>query len=938
MISQEEWTERKAFSGFTDEDAALLEELAPHAEAFADDVVDALYDRFLAFPHTRDFLSDPAVLKRVKGLQRSYFIELTSGDYGQDYLENRERIGVIHQRIGLGPRWYLGAYAVYIETALPRVLTAFGEHGKGSRVATALMKLISLDMQLAIDAYIQALTTEVERGREEASELAATLDARLSELLTSQARNRELVDRAVHGIVRTDPVEQTVLYANPAAARMLGYADAEELIRSIRHIERDLVVDSSDTERFLKTLAADGEVRNRVVTLRRKEGGTIVVRMNSWVVRGLGGDVECYESIVEDVTEERVREERLLLMEAAVVNAGDAVVMLKADTEDPSSSPIIYTNEAFTHQTGYSMQEVVGSSPQFLASPRTDARVLRGLSQDLAAGRAARAEVVNRRKDGRDIWVDTNVFPIHDAEGKISHLVSIRRETTKRREIENRLRQLSMAVEQSQDLVMITDPQGVIEYVNPAFERVTGWSHDAVIGESPAIMSSGRHDEGFYHRLWQTLLGGKTFRGVTVKQRQNGEEWEEEQTIHPLRDEEGKIIHFVSTGRDVTERRALEAQLRHSQRVEALGQLAGSVAHDFNNLLTVITASAELLRLDLGEGNVHGEELDDIRTAATRGGDLTAQLLAFGRKSEMSPRLVDLADIVAKKANVLRRLFKSVDLVIDVEEGPVPAFVDVGSIDQVLMNLAINARDAMSAPGTLTIRARVEEILKERPGRPKAGVFARLDVIDTGSGMDDITRAHIFEPFYTTKAEGRGTGLGLSTVLGIVDQSGGFIELESEVGKGTAFRVYLPATDPATIPEEPNVAAPDGELILLVDDDEAAGRSVAHVLQRLGYRVTRATSGVGALEVLKDTANEIAIVVTDYVMPGMSGGELADWIATHRPEIPVVLMSGHTEDPRVVHLSGSPSALLTKPFEAEELDRAIRKALDGSPKRRGDPT
>ena len=389
---------------------------------------------------------------------------------------------------------------------------------------------------------------------------------------------------------------------------------------------------------------------------------------------------------------------------------------------------------------------------------------------------------------------------------------------------------------------------------------------------------------------------------------------------------------------DITERHALESQLRQSQKMEAVGQLAGGVAHDFNNLLTVIRVHGELLLESTGPESLQREDLEAIQRATGRASSLTRQLLAFSRKQLLQPRVLDLNVVLGGLEPMLRRLIcEDIRLVVRTSPSLGRVSADAGQIEQVLVNLAVNARDAMPQGGTLTIEtsnAELDADFGRRHGVAlAAGRYVRLAVSDTGTGMDEATRCRVFEPFFTTKEVGRGTGLGLSTVYGIVKQSNGYIWVSSQPGRGTTFEIYLPRITDAASDERsdtPPPAPPGSETILLVEDEDAVRSLARRILQRQGYTVLEARHGRDALRIAKGHDGEIDLVITDVVMPEMSGSELAHHLAEQRPGTPLLYMSGYTDDEIIRRGVLDPGmAFLEKPFTSSSLVRKVRQILDG---------
>jgi two-component system cell cycle sensor histidine kinase/response regulator CckA len=503
---------------------------------------------------------------------------------------------------------------------------------------------------------------------------------------------------------------------------------------------------------------------------------------------------------------------------------------------------------------------------------------------------------------------------------------------------EESLRKLSQAVEHSADTVMMTDCRGVIEYVNPAFEALTGYTRDQVCGKSPRILRSGEQGPEVYLELWRTILAGNVFRGILVNRKKNGELYYVEESICPVRNGQGHITHFVANGRELTERLRLEAQLVQAQKMDAIGRLAGGVAHDFNNLLTIITSYSELA-LDEVPGNPSlTAKIQEILQAARRAAELTRQLLAFSRKQPRALRVADLNQVIADIAKTLPRLIGE-DIEFSFVPGPGLGGVrlDPLQIEQILMNLSSNARDAMPQGGHLRVETSNvtldEQYVERKQAVIPTGRYAMITVSDDGAGIRPEHLPHIFEPFYTTKPAAQGTGLGLATVYGIVKQNNGFIWAYSEPAMGTVFKIYLPCASGNGRAVESQGAkseiAPGGsETILLVEDEPAVRKAAAEFLRLRGYSVLEAKDGLDALSVARNHGTSIHLVVTDVVMPNMSGGQLAKELARLRPDARLLFVSGYAGktvlDHKVFDLETN---FLQKPYTLKQLSTKIRQAL-----------
>jgi two-component system, cell cycle sensor histidine kinase and response regulator CckA len=504
---------------------------------------------------------------------------------------------------------------------------------------------------------------------------------------------------------------------------------------------------------------------------------------------------------------------------------------------------------------------------------------------------------------------------------------------------EESLRKLWGAVEQSPDMVMITDKHGIIEYVNPAFESLTEFSRDDLHGKTPSLLKSGQQADELYQDLWSTILAGKTYRGIMANRKKNGELYYVEESITPVRDKEGEITHFICNGRDLTERLHLEAELRQAQKMDAIGQLAGGVAHDFNNLLTIISSYAELALDSVEQDSPLESKLHEILLAARRAAELTRQLLAFSRKQPQALRVLEMNPVIARIANTLPRLIgEDIQFSFAPGQGLGQVRADPLQVEQILMNLAANARDAMPQGGHFRIEtanvALDEQYIHCKNAAIPVGRYVQITVSDDGSGIAPKDMPHIFEPFYTTKPPGEGTGLGLATVYGIVKQNKGFIWAYSEPEIGTIFKIYFPCVSAAVVSPEPQNARPEralrgSETILLVEDEPAVRDCTAQFLKQQGYTVLEAKDGLEALAVVGSFHDKIHLVVTDVVMPQMSGGQLAKELCTLRPDARLLFVSGYAGKTVLDHnVFDLETNFLQKPYTLKQLSGKVRAALD----------
>ncbi|MEW5977690.1 MAG: PAS domain S-box protein [Acidobacteriota bacterium] len=587
---------------------------------------------------------------------------------------------------------------------------------------------------------------------------------------------------------------------------------------------------------------------------------------------------------------------------------------------------------------GWSKEEVVGKDFFNLLMPADQRPPVEEVVDYLIREELPKVQVnCNCTKSGQIILCEWHNSLLHDGEGRIRGAISLGLDITQSKRAAEDQKRLTTAVEQVVEAILITDTQGCIQYVNPAFTTITGYQAGEVRGRKTSILKSGQHSLAFYQELWDTLSRGEVWRGFFINRRKDGSLYQEEATISPIRDESGKTINYVAVKRDVTRERVLEEQFRQSQKMEAVGRLAGGVAHDFNNLLTAILGYSEMILIRLDPNDPLRDDLEEIKAAGDRATALTRQLLAFSRRQVLQPQILDLNSIVANMHKMLQRLIgEDVSLKIHLEPTLWRVRADPGQIEQVLMNLAVNARDAMPDGGALTIEtsnvgAESGELLRLRGVAP--GDYVQLSVADTGEGMDEETRLRCFEPFFTTKDQGKGTGLGLSTVYGIVQQSEGHIFVESERGRGCRFVVYLPrnAESAGSVESRPDAErlVQGSETVLVVEDEDAVRRLVTVILKKNGYKVLEARHGGEALLTCERFTQPIHLMMTDVVMPQMNGRDLANRLLTIHPEMKVLYMSGYTNEAIIRHgILESGMFFIQKPFTPTDLSRKVREVLD----------
>lgn len=539
------------------------------------------------------------------------------------------------------------------------------------------------------------------------------------------------------------------------------------------------------------------------------------------------------------------------------------------------------------------------------------------------------------RKDGSRFWANDIITAIFD---DVGHLKGFAKITQDRTEQHRSAQLLSSMLSTMIDGLITIDEQGRIQSMNAAAEKIFGYKESELLGQNVHILMPEPYHSQHDSYLNNYLRTGKAkIIGIgreVMGRRRDGTTFPMELAVSEFSLDSGR--HFTGIVRDVSERRQLEEKLRQSQKMEAIGRLAGGVAHDFNNLLTVMILYGELLLGQIDHNPVTENAVNQIVKASEKASLLTRQLLAFSRQAVLEPKVLNLNDIVQETEKMLRRLIgEDVNFLTLLEANLNLVKVDPGHLEQILFNLAVNARDAMPQGGKLTIETRnveLDEVYARLHPEASPGQYVSLTVSDNGIGMSPDVKSRIFEPFFTTKGPGEGTGLGLSTVYGIVRQSGGLIEVYSELSLGTTFKIYLPIyveATPVNSHSLPIIATRGTETILLVEDEEEVRDISVVVLQEYGYRVLSAASGAEALALAETHKGMIDILVTDVVMPEMSGRQLADTLTARYPHLKVLFLSGYTDDAIVHHgVLKSEVAFLQKPFTLNSLRKKVREVLD----------
>jgi PAS domain S-box-containing protein len=768
-----------------------------------------------------------------------------------------------------------------------------------------------------------------------------------------------LIEGSMDGIIITDG-KGIITSVNNAIQRMTAFTK-EELIGEHASVLstkdkniRKMVLEKT-RELFEKDFCS---YESRFIT---KDGNLIDVESSSSLIKNDEGDIIAGISTVRDITEKKKAGEELKKhrdnldainkklkkeinerkkAEKEIRESKEFLEDIFKTTADgimvsDNSGYVTRVNKAIEKMLGFREDELIGKHTMELA-PQDKEHMKTGddMTEQLSdKGFVENLEAEWYRKDGSLCPIEFNVTFLRDQKGNPNGAVAVIRDITERKRVEEERIRLSSAVEQASETVVIMGLDGKIQYMNPAMENILGYTREEAIGVNPFYSERGIYDKQFYKEIWETISKGNLWKGYITYKKKDGNVCEFEITISPVRDKSGNIINFVSIGRDITNELMLERQLRQSQKMEAIGTLAGGIAHDFNNILAAIIGFAEMSLNRLPEDTRSQHDLKQVINAAYRGESLVNQILSFSHQRELEKKPIQLEFIIKEALKFLRAtLPKTIKIRQKIKTNLDMVIADPTQIHQLLINLCTNAAQAMREKGgVLEISLADVYISENQISDLSAGPFIELKVSDTGIGMDASVMEQIFNPFFTTKKLGEGTGMGLSVVHGIVKSHGGAITVDSTLGKGSTFHVFFPKIE-REVREEPCEVelVPTGEgSILFVDDEKVLKDIGERILKSLGYKVVATTSSIEAIEIFRKEPDKFDMVVTDQTMPDMTGYDLAKELMGIRPDIPVILCTGFSEtvSPEKAKDLGIKEFLM-KPINRRKIAETIRRVMD----------
>ena len=874
-------------------------------------------------------LDDPWVSSAIKGAEPTQ-IESTFDDTMMTYATEDYRAFTWVYPLGIGPE-VIGVIKVDNTACnmerMPKTLPVFFNY------LAQILKNELQNINRLQEAYgkLEKLNNELEdRVKQRTVELENSNKA----LLISEEKYKIVAD-FTHDWEYWVGNHGEIKYISPACERITGYSPMTyvkdpALLFNLVH-EEDTALVNDHNIRFHDKNESPANMDFRI---RTRDGQVKWINHYCLPIYTKDGTFLGRRACNRDITELKLAQTSLLESEKKYRELADSLPQVVFEID--KAGTLIYTNQNGYAFFGYAKDELDKGLNIFqMIHPEDHDRIKENMQSVLNGGNSFGLEYNAQKKDGTTFPVTIHSNRIV-SNGKPIGLRGLLIDISKQRKMETDIKHLALAIENSSDTIVITDLNGTITYVNPAFEKITGYSQEEALGKNPKILQSGSHDKIFYKELWETISSGKTWYGRFINKKKDGSLYTEDTTISPVFSKSRNIISYLAVKRDISANLELEAQLRQVQKMESIGTLAGGIAHDFNNILFPIIGHTEMLIEDIPEDSPFRGSLNEIYTGSLRARDLVQQILAFARQEKSELKLMKMQPIITEAMKLIRSTIPttiSITQNLQPDCGPVSA--DPTQIHQIVINLTTNAYHAMEKDGgEIKVNLKEVELGEYDLINPDMtpGLYACLSIGDTGVGMNKDVMDRIFDPFFTTKEKGKGTGMGLSVVHGIVKRMKGEIQVYSEPGKGAEFQVYLPVVGnayekQASTADEP---IPGGcERVLLVDDEEAIIAMEKRILDRLGYQVTARPGSFEALEAFRANPDKFDLVITDMSMPKMPGDKLAVELIKIRPDIPILLCTGFSENMTDEKISPMGiKGFLMKPIMIRDLAQKIREVLD----------
>ncbi|MDY0223009.1 MAG: PAS domain S-box protein [Desulfobacterium sp.] len=741
----------------------------------------------------------------------------------------------------------------------------------------------------------------------------------------------QIMETSPTGILRVDNSGQ-IVYANKRAEQILGIQLSESTTMvyddSIWKITdfygNPLPIENLPFNLVKKTHRPIFDVRYAIV---QPNGRTVFLSINASPLLCPSGNFNGIVSSIDDISDKYRAEQNYKMLFREMLDGFALHEILCDDSGNPINYRFLEVNPAFERLTGLKAKSLIGKTVLEVL-PQTERYWIERYGKIALTGEPDTFENYSKELN--------RYFHITAFRYARSQFACIFVDVTERKMAEAERNQLVEAINQAAEIIVITDLTGSIQYANPVFEKITGYSISDIIGKNPRFLKSGIHDTRFYKKLWDTILSGRRWAGQLVNRRKNGALYTSECSISPVKNEEGQISSFVWIAKDISDQKEFEKRINQAQKMESIGSLAGGIAHDFNNILFPILGLSELLMDDFTPGSMEHENIQGIYTAGKRGSELVQQILAFSRKTEIKMIPVRIQQILKEVLKLIRSTIPAnIEIERNIQQDCGLVMADPTQIHQVAMNLITNAYHAVEEVGG-KIWVQLQEIHfadgDKLDASLKKGRYVMLSVSDNGCAIDPKIISKIFEPYFTTKPQGKGTGLGLSVVYGIVKEYKGDIRVKSVVDEGTTFKVYLPIMEKYAMSkssEPPKILETGTERILIVDDEIFIAKLEKQMLERLGYTVTFQTSSIDALNLFIANPNGFDLLLTDMSMPGMTGIDMAKEIVKLRPDLPVILCTGFSEQigEELMKQAGI-KKLLNKPVLKYDMAKTIRNVLN----------